>query len=226
MPSFSANQKAAIESRAYYACDLIEMDFTNSILTEFFGGGTSLYLCTAYTDLELTTDTGTHTYVGGKNGLLTTPNVTQSSDNSKTTVDINLSALNLLYVATVQDATFINTNVRLYKAIFDADTADSNSSLTIIDSPVQMFKGNIVGASYNAGANDNTVTFNCHHWLFDDKSANGTITEEIAYKHWLEDNYSRYRTSNGLYNWMPSGVEKTPFQNMSQENFDVRWGQK
>ena len=48
-----------------------------------------------FTDLNLTTDTGAHVFIGGKNGLLTTPNITQSSDNSKTTVDINLSALNL-----------------------------------------------------------------------------------------------------------------------------------
>ena len=141
MPSFSANQIAAIESRAYYACDLIEMDFTNTILSDILSISTSLFLCTAYTDLELTTDTGTHTYIGGKNGLLTTPNVTQSVDQSKTTVDINVSAQNLLYVATVQDGVFMNTAVRLYKCIFSSDTASSNTGLTIIDSPVQMFKG-------------------------------------------------------------------------------------
>ena len=225
MPSFSANQLAAIESRAYYACDLIEMDFTNEVLTDVLGIGTSLFLCTAYTDLNLTTDTGSHVYIGGKNGLLTTPNITQSSDNSKTTVDINLSALNLLYVATVQDANFINTAVRLYKCIFSADTADSNTKLTIIDSPVQMFKGNIVGASYNAGANDNTVTFNCQHWLFDDKTKGGVITESNRYTHYLETNFKRYRETDPKFNWQPT-ASKLPFTDMEPGTFDVRWGQK
>ena len=220
MPSFSANQLAAIESRAYYACDLIEMDFTNDILTNVLGIGTSLFLCTAYTDLSLTTDTGTHTYVGGKNGLLTTPSVTHSSDNSKTTVDINLSALNLLYVATVQDATFINSNVRLYKCIFSSDTASSNTGLTIIDSPVQMFKGNIVGASYNAGQNDNVVTFNCHHWLFDNKTKNGCRTDDRSFKEWV-------LTKDNKYDNIPFTPKDNamPFRNMTPENFDVRWGQ-
>ena len=52
MPSFSTAQLAAIESGAYYACDLIEMDFTAAILSDL-GISSPLHLCTAYTDLEL-----------------------------------------------------------------------------------------------------------------------------------------------------------------------------
>lgn len=221
MPSFSANQIAAIESRAYYACDLIEMDFTNTILSDILSISTSLFLCTAYTDLELTTDTGTHTYIGGKNGLLTTPNVTQSVDQSKTTVDINVSAQNLLYVATVQDGVFMNTAVRLYKCIFSSDTASSNTGLTIIDSPVQMFKGFIKGAQYNAGNNDNTVTFNCHHWLFDDKTAKNLRTSEDSYNTWKTQYLNPSLGSTFGYE-----MSTKPFQGMAQKNFDVRWGQK
>lgn len=221
MPQFSANQLAAIESGAYYACDLVEMDFTATILSSVLSRSTPLYLCTAYTDLELTTDTGTHTYIGGKNGLLTTPNVTQAVDNSKTTVDINLSSQNLLYVATVQDGVFINTAVRLYKCIFSSDTADSNSGLTIIDSPVQMFKGFIKGAQYNAGANDSTVTFNCHHWLFDNTTTKTLRTNQDSYQTWKTQYLNP--SLGSTYGW--DSTQK-PFQGMAQKNFDVRWGQK
>lgn len=223
MPSFSTNQLAAIESRAYYACDLIEMDFTASISSDLGLGGNPLYLCTAYTDLTLTTDTGTHTYIGGKNGLLDTPSVSQAADTSKTTVDITLSALNLLYVATVQDGVFMNTGVRLYKCIFSSDTADSNSALTIIDSPVQMFKGFIKGAQYNAGTNDNIVTFNCHHFLFDDKTINNCRTNTSQYLNWEKNSWAKtYANVNPQLT--PSGYR--PFENQGAENFDVRWGQK
>lgn len=221
MPSFSANQLAAIETRAYYACDLIEMDFTASISSDLGLGGNPLFLCTANTDLTLTTDTGSHTYIGGKNGLLTTPNVTASADNSKTTVDINLSALNLLYVATVQDGSFMNTGIRLYKCIFSSDTSDSNTGLTIIDSPVQMFKGFIKGAQYNAGANSNTVTFNCHHFLFDSKTVNGVRTNPENFKTW-EENSWKNTYANVNPQLTPSYA--TPFENQAAQNFDVRWG--
>lgn len=221
MPSFSTAQLAAIESGAYYACDLIEMDFTAAILSDL-GISSPLHLCTAYTDLELTTDTGTHTYIGGKNGLLSTPNVTGNADNSRTTVDIDLSALNLLYVATVQDGTFINTGVRLYKCIFSSDTADSNTGLTIIGSPVQMFKGFIKGAQYNAGANDNSVIFNCHHFLFDDKTINTVRTEAQQYQIWYKNSYGP------TFGILPeaSSIGRVPFFEMASKNFDVRWGQK
>ena len=223
MPSFSANQLAAIESRAYYACDLIEMDFTAAISAELGLGGNPLFLCTANADLTLTTDTGTHTYIGGKNGILDTPSVSQAADSSKTTVDITLSALNLLYVATVQGGDFMNTGIRLYKCIFSSDTSDSNTGLTIIDSPVQMFKGFIKGAQYNAGANDNQVTFNCHHFLFDNTTTNNLSTNVENFKTWEKNSWA-----NTYANINPNltNDNRLPFTNQETSAYEVRWGQK
>lgn len=214
MPAFSSAQLAAIETRAYYSCDLIEMDFTAAIST--------LYICTASADLTLTTDTGSHTFVGGKNGLMTTPSIAGTVNNSKTTVDIMLSAQNLLYVATVQDGSFMNTDVRIYKCIFSSDTADSNTGLTIIDSPVQMFKGQIKGAQYNAGINEATVTFNCDHWLFDNKTVNQVRTNPSLYSNWVKDKYNSQYNTGWPLNYEPP-EDRTPF---GQRVVEVRWGMK
>jgi hypothetical protein len=221
MPAFSAAQLAAIETGAYYSCDLIEMDFTQTILDDQYSG-TPLYLCTAFTDLELTTDTGTHNFIGGKNGLLTTPTVSANVDNDKTTVDISLSSQNLLYVATVQNGAFMNTDVRLYKCIFSSDTAESNTALTIIDSPVQMFKGQIKGATYSAGIDEGSVVFNCDHWLFDNTTVNMLSTDPSKYWKWLENKFNPQNNGVAPFNYIPP-LDLSPFRPFTGE---VRWGQK
>ena len=84
MPAFSSAQIDLLATGKFYVVDLIEIDFpskyTSSSLLGTLMPSTTLYLNNSYTDLELTTDTGTNTFIGGKNGMMSTPNVIQNVD--------------------------------------------------------------------------------------------------------------------------------------------------
>lgn len=217
MPAFSSAQTTLLATGKFYAVDLIEIDFpsqySNSSLLGTLMPSTTLYLNNSYGDIELTTDTGTNTYIGGKNGMMTTPSIIQNVDKSRMTINIQLSALNLFYVATIQESSYINAAVRIYKQLYDGEDILTKGALLAVGSPVKLFQGFIKGASYNVG-NDNLCTFFCHHWLYDNKKTNTLQTNHESFRQWQE------RTG------IDHNPNKEPFQNQGAENFKVKWGVK
>tara|TARA_R110002051_G_scaffold171672_3_gene242106 strand:- start:2533 stop:3171 length:639 start_codon:yes stop_codon:yes gene_type:complete len=210
MPAFDTNQINLMAGGQFYMVDLIEIDFPAGILG-ILGISTSLYLCNAFGDLDLTTDTGAHTFIGGKNGLLDTPSVVATAQQDKQTIDVTLSALNLLYVATIQEGRFMNTPIRLYKQPYDGDSI-ANGELQAVGSPVKVFQGYIKGASYQTGPGGNSCTFYCHHWLYDNQRTNHLRTNKDNWTHWSD------KVLSGKVG------PATPFVNMNKEDFQVRWG--
>ena len=217
MPAFSTAQTNLLATGKFYAVDLIEIDFpskyTSSGLLGTLMPSTTLYLNNSYSDLSLTTDTGTNTFIGGKNGMMTTPSIIQNVDKSRMTINIQLSALNLFYVATIQESSYINAAVRIYKQLYDGSDIITYGNIRAVGSPVKLFQGYIKGASYNVGQ-DNTCTFFCHHWLYDNKRTNTLQTNHESFRAW--------QTRTGVSH----NPNKEPFQNQGAENFKVRWGVK
>jgi len=217
MPAFNTAQIDLLTTGKFYVVDLIEIDFP----TKYTGSGllgtlmpsTTLYLNNSYGDITLTSDTGSHTYIGGKNGMMTTPSIVQNVDKSRMTINIQLSALNLFYVATIQESSYVNAGVRIYKQLYDGENILGTGGLQAVGSPVKLFQGYIKGASYNVGS-DNTCTFFCHHWLYDDKRINTLQTNNESFKAW--------QTRSGISH----NPSKEPFQQMGAEHFKVRWGIK